>query len=418
MNAGLLGEHLASPRTATKTNQNTALDTPPAEPGKSSSKEDFESFVKKDADAPNNDTAAAEDAIGAGQTERQLNAEADDRPRGNGPTTPAPLLNDGATLAADEALASQSLGISADAVPTETPAEAALGRPRGEVLSDDTRVAPSTADANAETILDPRGQPVKLVEQDSPLSDVETRLRHQANDPQNAFAETRQFVADDAEAGRIAARGEAMPADLADAQARQVANAQLPADTTLTPTVQRDVAQTSAEPLVTMGAATSTPSTAATVSTAGLTPTAPAIPIASPGDLTSVILNALQNGGDPQEQLVVQLDPPELGRVMIDFKFDAQGVQQVVVTSENPEALKRLREMHFELTEALRQQGLSDTNMSFRQEAEERPQESWQPPERARQETQFFAAEERRASPSATSSDHRHQVRDRLDLLL
>ena len=103
---------------------------------------------------------------------------------------------------------------------------------------------------------------------------------------------------------------------------------------------------------------------------------------------------------------------------MIDFKFDAQGVQQVVVTSENPEALKRLREMHFELTEALRQQGLSDANMSFRQEAEERPQESWQPPERARQEAQFFAAEERRASPSATSSDLRHQVRDRLDLLL
>ena len=418
MNAGLLGEHLASPRTATKTNQNTALDTPPAEPGKSSSKEDFESFVKKDADAPNNDAAAAEDAIGAGQTERQLNAAADDRPRGNGTTTPTPVLNDGATLAADEALASQSLTVSADAVPTETPAEAALGRPRGEVLSDDARVTPSTADANAETILDPRGQPVKLAEQDSPLSEVETRLRNQANDPQNAFAETRQFVADDAEAGRIAARGEAMPADLADAQARQVATSQLPTDTALTPTAQRDVAQTSAEPLVTLGAATSTPNAAATVSTAGLTPTAPAIPIASPGDLTSVILNALQNGGDPQEQLVVQLDPPELGRVMIDFKFDAQGVQQVVVTSENPEALKRLREMHFELTEALRQQGLSDTNMSFRQEAEERPQDSWQPPERARQEAQFFAAEERRASPSAKSSDPRHQVRDRLDLLL
>ena len=242
-------------------------------------------------------------------------------------------------------------------------------------------------------------------------------MRETANDPQNAAADAPQFVADDVEGARASRAIDALAAETPDAQTRHLTPTQLTADTATPLTISRDVVTTAAEPLVTLGAA-ATPTAPTTVSTAGLTPTAPSIPIASPGDLTGIILNALQSGGDAQEQLVVQLDPPELGRVMIDFKFDANGVQQVVVTSENPEALKRLREMHFELTEALRQQGLSDTNMSFRQEAEDHAQQSWQSPERSRQEAQLIAAEDRRTSPSAMSNDPRIQVRDRLDLLL
>ena len=125
-------------------------------------------------------------------------------------------------------------------------------------------------------------------------------------------------------------------------------------------------------------AAAQTQSTQSQVTSPGLTPTAPSVQVAAPNDITAIILNNLRSGGDAQEQLIIQLDPPELGRVSNDFKFDAQGVQQITVTTENPEALKRLRELHFELTEALKDHGLSEKNMSFKQESGEQAQAPWQ----------------------------------------
>ncbi|MEL7041467.1 MAG: flagellar hook-length control protein FliK [Pseudomonadota bacterium] len=155
-----------------------------------------------------------------------------------------------------------------------------------------------------------------------------------------------------------------------------------------------------------------------TAATPGLTPTAPAQVIAAPNELTHVILNALKSGFDPQEQLVVQLDPPELGRVLIDFKFDAQGLQQVVVTSENPEALKRLRELHFELTEALKDQGLSEKNMSFRQEAEDRQSSGWKGADFTPSMSSVYGQIDDAAALSAPPPVTRAGPTDRLDLRL
>ena len=67
MIAGLLGENLASPRTATKTNQNTAFENNPSEPGKSSSKQGFESYVNKDAEAPEADAKTPKTDRAAGR---------------------------------------------------------------------------------------------------------------------------------------------------------------------------------------------------------------------------------------------------------------------------------------------------------------------------------------------------------------
>jgi flagellar hook-length control protein FliK len=180
--------------------------------------------------------------------------------------------------------------------------------------------------------------------------------------------------------------------------------------------ITRDASAAPADSVLTLVQAQA-PSTA-TVSTAGLTPTVPAQVVAAPNELSAVILNALKNGLDPQEQLVVQLDPPELGRVSIDFKFDAQGVQQITITSDNPEALKRLRELHFELTEALRQNGLSDKNMSFQQHSEQQSQSNWQASEWVQAQSQVGADEGMPAVPAVLPSPAKIQVRDRLDLLL
>lgn len=152
--------------------------------------------------------------------------------------------------------------------------------------------------------------------------------------------------------------------------------------------------------------------------TSGLTPIAPSIPMAAPNEISSIILNALRNGAEPQEQLIVQLDPPELGRVAIDFKFDAQGVQQITVTSENPEALKRLRELHFELTEALKDHGLSEQNLSFRQHADDHPHRDWQMPELTSSDLVFSASDEPKSQAATIRSNAAYAHPDRLDLTL
>lgn len=160
-------------------------------------------------------------------------------------------------------------------------------------------------------------------------------------------------------------------------------------------------------------------STPAPTIASGLTPVAPSIPVASPTEINSIILNAMKAGAEPREQLIVQLDPPELGRVAIDFKFDAQGLQQITVTSENPEALRRLRELHFELTEALREHGLSEQNLTFRQQADDQSQPAWQMPELGGSGAVFSANDgPQQASTPPPRTNAAYTRTDRLDLTL
>lgn len=88
-----------------------------------------------------------------------------------------------------------------------------------------------------------------------------------------------------------------------------------------------------------------------------------AVLIASPAQLPDIVARATTDGRD--DRITVQLDPPELGRISIDFKFDGQGLQHVTITAESPEAMRQLRQMHFELVQALERNGLSGQNMSF-----------------------------------------------------
>ena len=212
-------------------------------------------------------------------------------------------------------------------------------------------------------------------------------------------------------------------AELKDASARQIADPQTSADKQLlgaekitAKPVSREAAMTTIDPLITVA---QSQSTSTQTGPTGLTPTAPAVQVASPNEITSIILNNLKSGVEPREQMIIQLDPPELGRVSIDFKFDAQGVQQITVTAENPEALKRLREMHFELTEALKEQGLSDKNMSFQQESrEQQDQPNWNAPERAGAMMVASAHSDLSASAPILRTASGQAATDRLDLTL
>ena len=112
--------------------------------------------------------------------------------------------------------------------------------------------------------------------------------------------------------------------------------------------------------------APSGPATAApVVGPTGLTP-AHAMIVAAPAQVVDIVSSAADDG--QSDSIIVQLDPPELGRVSIDFKFDANGLQHVTVTGESPEAMRQLRLMHFELIQALERHGIGSSNMTFQQQ--------------------------------------------------
>jgi hypothetical protein len=88
--------------------------------------------------------------------------------------------------------------------------------------------------------------------------------------------------------------------------------------------------------------------------------------VAAPAQVVDIVSSAADDG--QSDSIIVQLDPPELGRVSIDFKFDANGLQHVTITGESPEAMRQLRLMHFELIQALERHGIGSSNMTFQQQ--------------------------------------------------
>jgi flagellar hook-length control protein FliK len=144
------------------------------------------------------------------------------------------------------------------------------------------------------------------------------------------------------------------------------ASATAPADPALVSALTSDTGSSPGTPGNSLGLA-GAPSVAAPAITASpvAAPMAPtlAMVIASPAAVVDIVSQAAEDG--QSDRIVVQLDPPELGRVSIDFKFDAQGLQHVTITSETPEAMRQLRMMHADLVQALERQGIAGQNMTF-----------------------------------------------------
>ena len=437
---GLLGEHLASPRTAQKTNQNTALEPKPAPDGESSSKEDFASYVADDPspnetprarseDGPQHSgaTQVSSDADASQNREARLerNAEADAKPLPV-PMTPPEPANNPLTGISEEAALSNTSEIAA-AVPSED-ALSSVEMPEPRRLIDPRVRAEVPSDAASVDLI--ADQDIKF-NQGSSVEPVltENELKRpltQTGDNKTAIRPTNTEIDAEIDLGRLNTRADLVDGELsrinltgetAEVQLRATATTGLQTAGGDLASMLRDGAATAPDTVLNVGPTTA-PTASTVATTPGMTPVAPSIPVASPNELTGIIMNALQNGMDPQEQLIVQLDPPELGRIMIDFKFDAQGLQQITVTSENPEALKRLREMHAELTAALRDQGLSGENLSFQQDTQDRSQSNWGQPTRAEHELVFAASDDRRSGASPRTGEPGTTIRTRLDLVL
>ena len=144
------------------------------------------------------------------------------------------------------------------------------------------------------------------------------------------------------------------------------------ADAVLTP----DAVPTGTQSLVATPAAASAPAPITLSPSAAVAPNQVLV-TAAPADVPSVISQSLASEAERPDRIIVQLDPPELGRVSIDFKFDAQGLQHVTISGESPEALRQLRLMHFELIQTLERQGLTGQDMSFKQHASSHQHQHW-----------------------------------------
>lgn len=129
------------------------------------------------------------------------------------------------------------------------------------------------------------------------------------------------------------------------------------------PVTDTSVPQTTTSPATPAVSGPAQPVVQAQTSTPLQPVSAALVATATPAQLPEILAHATAAPGD--DRVMIQLDPPELGRISLDFKFDAQGLQHVTVTAESPEAMRQLRLMHFELVQALERNGLSGQNMSF-----------------------------------------------------
>lgn len=132
-------------------------------------------------------------------------------------------------------------------------------------------------------------------------------------------------------------------------------NTSLPADTSLFGTTSAQLSHRSGQFVAANAQLPTAQSTTHTIS------------LNDPAGIVGILRDTSSARPSDEQRIIVQLDPPELGRISIDFRFEGQALQAVSIAGENPEALKKLRLMHFELVQALSDRGLQGENLSFQQ---------------------------------------------------
>lgn len=95
--------------------------------------------------------------------------------------------------------------------------------------------------------------------------------------------------------------------------------------------------------------------------------------------MPDLVVKHLEAQGGESSRLVVQLDPPELGRVAIEFQFDGTELRKLVVIGETADAMRQLRQIHYALSEALSEHGVDGGQMDFRQESQGREKRDGEP---------------------------------------
>ena len=97
----------------------------------------------------------------------------------------------------------------------------------------------------------------------------------------------------------------------------------------------------------------------------------PSAPIATPAHSNAVIntvSQAMLIAKETSQGVMVQIDPPEMGRVYIDFMFESDSQVNVVVKSDTVASHDILRERAEHFTQMLKDNGFENINLSFEQQ--------------------------------------------------
>jgi len=89
----------------------------------------------------------------------------------------------------------------------------------------------------------------------------------------------------------------------------------------------------------------------------------------------NAVSQAMLVANETAKGVAVQLDPPEMGRVYIDFIFNSDDSVNVVVKSELPESHLLLRDRSEQFLEFLKESGLENVNLSFEQGSDQNESE-------------------------------------------
>jgi len=98
-------------------------------------------------------------------------------------------------------------------------------------------------------------------------------------------------------------------------------------------------------------------------------PSAPVATSAHTSAVINTVAQAMLVAKETAQGVMVQLDPPEMGRVYIDFMFESDSQVNVVVKSDNVTSHDLLRERADQFTQMLKENGFENVNLSFEQQS-------------------------------------------------
>ncbi len=128
--------------------------------------------------------------------------------------------------------------------------------------------------------------------------------------------------------------------------------------------------QMTGQPIIGLGMELAAPSVVSgTTSVINATPATSVGSSAISNAIVTTVADAILTAKETPKGVMVQLDPPEMGRVYIDFLFDADSRVTVVVKAENPESYNILRERSQEFMQMLNENGFSNVDLSFERQS-------------------------------------------------
>lgn len=140
---------------------------------------------------------------------------------------------------------------------------------------------------------------------------------------------------------------------------------------TTQPNIFPNSAQTSGgQPIIGLGGELAAPTVfSGTTSVTNATPVTTTIPPAVQSAIISTVSDAILTAKETPKGVMVQLDPPEMGRVYIDFMFDADNRVNVVVKADNIDSFNILKERSQDFLQMLSDNGFSNVDLSFEQQS-------------------------------------------------